>query len=307
MKLNLRSIDLNLLTIFDAIMLHGKLAVAADKLHMTQPAVSHALKRLRHTFDDELFIRTRQGMRPTTKALEIAPAIQSALNLVKTTIEDSQLFNPSESNRQFKIAFGRYGELQLLPELLNKVNAEPTLISIKSILDEQETGLDLVMSGDIDFCFDFVQPNSNKLDFCNFSTEELVVIARHNHPRLQGNKISLKQFFKEKHIVMTFGKQRRALLDDLMTKNGGSRRIMAELNQYIAAPMVVTQTDGIALVPKNMADFFLASHKITVMPLPLSLPPIPIYLIWHHSMNRDKGHQWMKKLILSINNNSIND
>lgn len=299
MKLNLRAIDLNLLTIFDAIMEQGKLALAADILHMTQPAVSHALKRLRHTFDDELFIRTRQGMRPTPKALEIAPAIQSALHLIKTTIEDSQLFNPSESSRQFKIAFGRYGELLLLPQLLNKVNASQTLISIKSILDEQETGLDLVMSGAIDFCFDFVQPNNNKLEFCNFSTEELVVIARHNHPRLQCNKISLQQFFDEKHIVMTFGKQRRALLDELMTQNGGSRRIMAELNQYIAAPMVVTQTDGIALVPKNMADFFLASHEIRVMPLPLSLPPIPIYLIWHHSMSRDRGHQWMKKLILS--------
>lgn len=296
MKLNLRAIDLNLLTIFDAIMVEGQMSKAAERLHMTQPAASHALKRLRQTFDDELFIRTRQGMKPTPRALEIAEPIKEALALVLNTLNADQPFDPALSDRPFKIAFGRYGELILLPQILNKVNEVETAISIHSYLDDQATGIDLVKEGNIDFCFDFVMPEDARLDFCLFSEQELVVIARNKHPRLT-DSISLEQYFSERHVVMSFGSERRERLQQFMSEQGGTRKILAEVNQYIAAPTVVMQTDGIATVPRQMAEFFLYQNALTVLPLPFEIPALPIYLIWHKGMNRDKGHQWLKQLI----------
>jgi len=297
MKLNLRSVDLNLLTIFDAIMTHGQMSKAAEALHMTQPAASHALKRLRHTFDDELFMRSRQGMKPTPRAQEIAGPIREILTQILDTLDSDQPFNPGESKRGFKIAFGRYGELILLPKILNQVNACPTNISVHSYLDDEETGIELVKEGNIDFCFDFVLPQDQRLDYCQFNQEELVVIARKDHPRLT-TSINIEEFFAEKHIVMTFGSDRRELLQQFMAKQGGKRKILAEVNQYIAVPTLVMQTDGIAIVPRQMAEFFLYQHQLTILTLPLKIPPLPTYLIWHKAMNRDKGHSWLKELIL---------
>ncbi|MEX1666571.1 LysR substrate-binding domain-containing protein [Zhongshania arctica] len=297
MKLNLRSVDLNLLTIFDAIMSCGQMSKAATQLHMTQPAASHALKRLRQTFNDELFIRTRQGMKPTARATEIAPAIREVLAKIIDTLDVGNIFEPRESDRIFKIAFGRYGELNLLPQLLNKVQEFDTDIRIHSHTDDQQTGIDLVRDGIIDFCYDFIPPEDKRLDFCPFRNEEIVVIARKNHPRIK-TEISLSQFFSEKHIVMTFGNDRRELLEKFMAEQGGKRQILTEVNQYLAVPTVVMQTDGIALVPRGMAEFKLYKDELTILPMPLALPSLPTYLIWHGANNQDKGHHWLKQLIL---------
>ncbi|GAA4096177.1 LysR substrate-binding domain-containing protein [Zhongshania borealis] len=299
MKLNLRSVDLNLLTIFDAIMNHGQMSKAAAQLHMTQPATSHALKRLRQTFDDELFIRTRNGMKPTARAIEIAGPIQEVLLKIRDTLDSNKHFEPTESDRAFRIAFGRYGELNLLPRILEKVNQVQTDISIYSHLDDQETGLESLKEGKIDFCFDFVSPQDKRLDYCEFKPEEIVVIARRDHPRL-GTKssISTKQFFDEKHIVMSFGSDRRELLQQFMEEQGGIRKILTEVNQYIAVPTVVMQSDGIAIVPRPMAEFFLYKDRLKIFKLPLGLPSLPIYLIWHRAMSQDKGHSWLKGLIM---------
>lgn len=249
MKLNLRAVDLNLLTIFDAIMTLGQMSKAAEQLHMTQPAVSHALNRLRQTFDDELFIRTRQGMKPTQRATEIVGPIREALAIVLDTLDSGQVFETEASQRAFRIAFGRYGELILLPQILNKVNAFETAMTIHSHLDSQATGIELIKSNDIDFCFDFVVPEDSRLDYCTFNEQDMVVIARKNHPRL-ANSISVEQYFSERHVVMSFGNERREHLQQLMSELGGERKILTEVNQYVAAPTVVMQTDGIATVPR---------------------------------------------------------
>lgn len=299
MKLNLRSVDLNLLTIFDAIMSQGQMSKAAEQLHMTQPATSHALKRLRQTFDDELFIRTRHGMKPTARALEIAEPIQEVLLKISDTLDTSKRFEPTESGRVFRIAFGRYGELNLLPRILEKVNQVQTAISIHSHLDDQITGLESLKDGKIDFCFDFIAPRDKHLDYCDFKPEEIVVIARRDHPRLASkSRITTKQFFEEKHVVMSFGRDRRELLEQFMEEQGGTRKILTEVNQYIAVPTVVMQSDGIAIVPRPMAEFFLYSDQLKIFRLPLDLPSLQTYLIWHQAMSRDKGHSWLKALIM---------
>ena len=115
---NLRSVDLNLLTVFEAIMVYGSLSSAAEKLGMTQSAVSQALARLRLTLRDEVFVRSGNGMHPSNHAVQIYPEIRKALSSIRIAIESKQIFDPDSSERTFKLAMGDYGEHLLLPELL---------------------------------------------------------------------------------------------------------------------------------------------------------------------------------------------
>lgn len=300
MKLNLRSVDLNLLTIFDAIMGEKQMTRAAKRLHMTQPAASHALTRLRHTFNDELFIRTRKGMKPTPRAEELAGPVREVLSLIQETLDPEPTFDPTTSSREFRIAFffGRFGEFSLLPTLLHKVNERETLINIKSYGDERGDVISLLKDGELDFSFDFQLPEEPALDSSPCGNLEMVVVARKNHPRLS-ESVSPQDYFAERHIVASVSEGRREIYEELMREQGGERTLMAEVNQVAAIPMLVMHTDGIATVPRVIAEMFLHEHQLEIFPFPLDIPPRPIYLIWHQAMNRDKGHQWLKELILA--------
>ncbi len=298
MKLNLRSVDLNLLTIFDAIMSERKMTLAAKRLHMTQPATSHALTRLRQTFDDELFIRTRAGMKPTPRAEALAGPIRDALLVIQETLEPDTAFDPQNSDREFKISFGRYGELSLLPRLLNALSEQKTGISIQSHGDDTGDNLVQVKDAVLDFCLDYRMPEDNQLQSQLCEHEEMVVIARKGHPRIT-KRLTKKRYFEEKHIVASLPEDRRELFQHFMREQGGERDIMAEVNQVTAIPLLISQTDSIASLPRSTAELFLQSHQLDMFTLPFEVPKLPVYLIWNKAMNRDKGHQWFRELVVS--------
>lgn len=297
MKLNLRAIDLNLLTIFDAIMQEKRMSRAAESLHMTQPAVSHALARLRTTFQDELFIRTRGGMKPTPKAMLLAHPIRDALLQIQEALEAGEQFDPAVARRTYNIAFAQYGEMSLFPALLNKVNQTAENIRIHSVGETNAEALELLKEGNIDFCFEMQNTKDERLDQCLFSEEEWVIITRKENCRYQ-KTITAKQYFAEKHIVLALKGERKQLIQRTMDELGGSRKILAEAQQIVAIPSLVMQTDAIATIPKKLAEFPLYKNKLKILPMPFSLPKTPFYLIWHRAMNKDQGHRWMRDLIL---------
>lgn len=299
----LRTLDLNLLKVFDAIYTCGSISGAAQSLHITQPAVSLALKRLREAVGDPLFIRAHRGMKPTHRANELAGPIKDALRVLAEALEQGQGFDPGQSNRVFRMAFGRYGELDLLPRLLKRLHASNCSATLRSVLDEGQTGLELVAAGDIDGCFDFVEPQLAHVNHCAFSHEQLVVIARRDHPRVQG-AITHEQYFDEYHVVMSFGAERRELLETYMSARGGTRKIMTAVNQYLAAPSVVAQTDALATVPMGMATFPVFKEKLQILDLPFQSPLLPTYLMWHQSRDSDPGWVWLRQQILALRTTS---
>ncbi len=298
--MNLRNIDLNLLTVFDTIIRTGKLSAAADQLGMTQPACSNALARLRLTFNDDLFIRTRYGMTPTQMAEDLAKPIREALGLIEGTLGGGAAFDPDTSTRTFKLAIGDYGEIILLPPLLNLVRQYAGDLTIKSYPELETSSLDLVRQGQIDFYFDFKAPTDKQLLFCELSEEETVVIARKGNPRYTST-ISRKEYLDADHIILTYRHQGLSMLDALLRQEGPiPRKSVAEVNQYVAVPGLVAKTDCIATVPKHMADYFAKREAINIFPLPFKMPKSKTYMIWHRSMESDKGHQWLKEIILKL-------
>jgi len=300
MKVNLRSVDLNLLTVFDAVMREGKLSDAAVKLGMTQPAASNAVSRLRLTFDDDLFIRTRQGMVPTPKAKELIGPIREALELIQGSLDPSSDFDPDVSERTFKLAIGDYGEIILLPALLSIFSQHQGALRIQTFPEMDKTSYELVKQAQIDFYFDYKPPVDEQLDFCQIGEEEVVVIARKGHPTIT-TKLSQKDYLDANHVILDFRHHDLTMLEDLLrVKKRIPRKAMAEVRQFVSVPELVTKTDCIATVPRKMAEYYSKRDEINIFPLPFKIDKGKAYMIWHKAMNRDKGHQWLKNNIIEL-------
>lgn len=278
-------------------MTHKKMSRAAEQLHMTQPAVSHALARLRTTFNDELFVRTRGGMKPTPKALSLADPIRDALLQIQEALDCEQEFDPATAQRRFRLSLLQYGEITMLPRLLNKLEDQAPYVSIESVDEDPVIALDKVRELEIDFCFDVRKPEDERLDCSLCGEEEWVVISRKDHPRLK-NAITPAQYFKEQHVVLAIQGERKQYIEDIMAALGGERKILAEAQQLIAIPTLVMGTDAIATLPRQMIDYLPYRHYLNLLETPLKLPATPLYLIWHRAMNKDQGHQWLKDLLL---------
>jgi len=299
MKKNLRGIDLNLLTVFDAIVAEGKLSKAGERLGMTQPAVSGALARLRITFDDELFIRTGQGMEPTPKAHTLIEPIRDALSIIQATLEHSKTFDPYTSQRVFKLSMSDVVELSLMPLLLKKVSEQSPSISFESFPELSKSSFELLKQGQLDIYFDYIEPKDKQLEYYKVAEDFAVVIARENHPRID-KKISMKQYLAERHIILNHRHNRKTVLEQLLEGKKLPRKVLAEVRQYTAVPEMVTQTDAIAVLPKRLAYYYANLLPIKIMPFPLLLNKLPAFMIWHKALNQDQGHLWLRKLILEL-------
>lgn len=299
MNKNLRGIDLNLLTVFDAIMTEEKLSKAGDRLGMTQPAVSAALARLRVTFNDELFLRSRQGMVPTPKANELIKPIRDALGIIRETLEASEDFDPQTSERTFRITMSDFGELTLMPHLLAKVAEQSQFITIQSQPELGKINYEQLKQGQLDLHFDYLQPKDNQLDSIPIAEDVVVVIARRNHPRLS-KTISMDEFLAERHIILNYRDKKKTILEQLLEGQKLSRRVLAEATQYTAVPEMVVRTDAIAVLPKRMALYYQSLLPLEVMPSPLPLATLHAYMVWNKALNRDQGHQWLRNLIFSL-------
>ncbi len=300
MPINLRSIDLNLLTVFDAVMESGKLSIAAQTLGMTQPAVSNAVARLRLTFSDELFVRSRYGMTPTPKAQELINPVRQALNIIQSTLDPDSRFDPNTSTRTFKLAIGDYGELVLLPALLSILSQYKGKLKIQTFPETDKTSYELAKQAQLDFYFDYKKPENEQLDYCQVSEEEVVVIARKQHPKLK-HSITKNEYIQAQHIIVKFNHHNLTMLEDFLKLDKRiPRKVMAEVRQYIALPGLITNTDCIATVPRRMAEHYAFRDNIKIMPLPFKMEKTKAYMIWHKAMNQDEGHTWLKNIIIKL-------
>lgn len=300
MAINLRSVDLNLLTVFSAVMEHGKLSGAADQLGMSQPAVSNAVARLRLTFHDELFIRSRHGMLPTQRAKELIAPVRQALEIVQNVLNPENNFDPNLSNRIFKLAIGDYGELILLPILLSMFSQYQGDLQIQTFPEVNSESFELVKQGQIDFYFDYKPPIEEQLDYCQIGEEEVVVIARKHHPLFK-KSLSHDEYMDAKHIILKFHHSSLTMLEDFLRINKRiPRKVMAEVRQYVAIPGLITHTDCIATVPKKMAEYYAQREAIKIFPFPFEMEKTKTFMIWHKAMNQDQGHVWLKEQILTL-------
>ncbi len=293
MKLNLRSVDLNLLTVFDALMCEQHLSRAAQRLGMSQPAVSAALQRLRLTLKDELFVRSRQGMMPTPRARTLHPPLQQALAQISEALSGGDDFDPARSERQFRLLADSYLEITGLGQLLSTLRAAgPGLGLIAEPVAERDP-LAALRRLEVDVVLDYVRLDAERVEAEELAREELVVIARRDHPRI-GDSLSLEQYLAEGHAVLPPRSREQRPLELALGGRALPRRAEATVHHFSAMPAVVAQTDYLATMPRALALILAQAFAVKCLPFPLPVAPVSIWMMWPAVLNADAGHRWLR-------------
>jgi len=304
--MNLRGIDLNLFTVFEVVYEEGNQQRAAERLGMTQPAVSSAMSRLRDAIREELFIPSPRGVTATTAADRLYSQLEPAMQIIRQAVEGGQAFDPKEMERTFRVATGyasaALGSIGALLQWLSK-EAPGIRLAIEAAEDPQELPRKLRV-GAIDFIADYARYDDDELHHEVVLHQALVAIARKGHPRIDG-RLTKKQFVEERHVIHQEDHPQRQAPRLRDVDSSIAYRADIEVGNALAIPIIVSQTDLIAVTTEKIARFFSKPFALQVLELPVKLPPIPVFLIWHRSRERDPGHAWMREGIRRVMQTSV--
>ena len=291
--MKISTFDLNLFVVMNAIYTEGSLTKAAEVVGITQPAVSNALARLRDKFDDELFIRTGSGMVPTHKTENIISDVQNALNLMQRSINEPGEFNPTSSERVFRISLGDISEGRILPYLLEYINKNSPGIVIESYYTDRKDIVHSLATNELNFAVDPIIPRSKDVTTQKVFSDNFVCAHRANHPLTKLKKFDLDALLDLKFINISNRKRGPAFIDTELAKLQLQRNIVLRAQHFLVTPEIVRNTDLVLVCSRSFAK----KHGLNFKELPIDLPPVEQYLIWHNSDDNDGSHIWMRELI----------
>lgn len=294
--MNLSRIDLNLFVVFEAIFTLGGITAAAGKLNLSQSAVSHALARLRVLFDDPLFERKSGGMIPTPRARALIGDVRIALQSMEETLQRNGHFNPVTAQRRFTLAMGNPMDTLLLPALMKRIELAPG-IEIAAAYSNRRRIESALRDGSLDAALDVLMPMSADIGHKAILTDPMVILARRDHPRVQG-QIDLDTYLELDHTQVSSRRFGPAIEDMALRRLGLKRRVRLRCQHYAAACRIVSQTDFLATMPSRFAASSNAALQNQLLPAPFEVPPIEMFLYWNTGTDNDAGAQWLRNQIL---------
>lgn len=291
--------DLNLLPVFRALMEERSVTRAAERMGMTQPALSNALARLRVMMQDQLFIRERYGIQPTPVAIALAPGISEALDSLDEAVRGQQDFDPAQAERLFTIALTGYVEFALMPAIVARLQQVAPGIALRLI----PYGNDLVEAGVVSgttalVLGRMVDPPDN-LVVQHLMDEGFACIVRKSHPRI-GDTLTREQFERTKHVnVMPAGRLRAGLFQAL-ARQELKRDVAISVTNFFAVAEMVAVTDHIATLPVLICERLRNDPRLKVVPTPVDLGTFPVEMAWHVRYRNDPAHRWLRSLIADV-------
>ena len=297
--MNLRDLDLNLLVVFNQMLLDRSASVAAEKLGMSQPAVSNALRRIRQLLNDELFVRTSKGMEPTPYALHLAEPVAYALNTLQAALSRSESFDPKTSARTFNLAMTDIGEMYFMPPLMNALSRMAPKVQVHTHRTNTENIKEDLLSGSIDVAIGLMPYLQAGFFQKRLFRQRYVCMFREGHPTAK-SPMTLAQFSKLEHVGVTAPNTGHGEIDSFLARAGVTRHIRLVVPHFIAVGHILQSTDLIATLPEGFAERSVEPFGLVVSPHPVKLPEIAISMFWHAKYNRDPGNMWLRQLISEL-------
>lgn len=297
--MNLRALDLNLLVVFDALMIERHVSRAAERLALSQPAVSNALSRLREALDDPILVRTSRGMEPTPRALELHAPLHASLAQIQHTLSTPARFEPGTAQHRFVIGASDYMEFLVMPPLVKALQeqAPGVDLSVRSLqLSAPEEALD---SGEIDLAFGYFPDLPKRLRQAHMFTEHLECAVRKGHPTV-GESLTLEQYAALPHLYISSRRRNAGLVDEALARLGLSRRISVSVPHFLVAPFIIVESDVVMTVNSRIARTYARAMPIRVLPPPLELPDFRISMVWHPRSDKEAAHEWLRARLTQV-------
>lgn len=304
---NFRTLDLNLLRVFDEVMAERNLTRAAHNLAMTQPAVSNALRRLRELLGDELVRRAGFGVEPTPAAEALWPAVREALGLLRGALSPGE-FEPGTASNTFYLAMADATGAKLVPSLINICEAEAPGVNLRVLPLATRDPRTLLENGTVDVAIGHFpaviaelgaaqqQDEVPRFAFQRLYDGHYVVVMRRGHP-LAGRPLSLDEYCAARHLLVSFSGRPFGFVDEALTARSRIRRVVLTVNQFFTAGRVVTTTDLLTVLPRHFLSATGMEDELATTELPLAVPEVHVDNLWHRQRQHDEAHRWLREAI----------
>jgi DNA-binding transcriptional LysR family regulator len=300
---NIRKLDLNLFIVLEALIREHSVTRAADRLGLSQPAVSAALKRLRQQLGDPLLVRTRDGMLPTPRAEQIFVSLGQSLDSIQDVLQDGPSFAPERTQRSFNLMLSDIGEIVYLPRLIERLrrDAPGIRLTVRRLVRPRVS--EELASGRIDLAVGWVdRPGDVHRD--DLFMEDFVCIVRPRHPRI-AKRLTLAQFSSEWHLVVgrpdagpdVFLRATNAAMEKLFSKAVRERKVALLVPHFLAVPNIICNTDLLCVVPRQLGQVYEAYGQVRIVALPVACGSFAVSQFWHKRFDSDQGNVWLRAQI----------
>jgi DNA-binding transcriptional LysR family regulator len=293
----IRRLDFNLLLVFQQLLVHRRTTVVAERLGLSQSAVSHALARLREAFGEPLFLRRSDGLRPTQAALLLGPKVDALLELAAETVDAGGRFDPGGSTRLFRIATNDYVAAILGPLLQAAFQREAPQANFSVRFATGAEALDVLDADGADLVvgrFDAVRPG---VDATVLSRDVYHAVVRKHHPQFRRGGLTMEKYLALPHLLVSFHGEPYGPVDQALARLGHRRTIRGSVPMFLSALSIVGQGDVIATVPRPLAERYAATFGLRHLPLPFEMDLSTMLLVRHGRSRRDAGLDWLTRVI----------
>ena len=308
--LKLRTFDLNLHKVFDAVMAERSLTRAAHQLSLTQPAVSNALRRLREALGDDLLMRKGRGLEPTVRALELWPAVQEALQKLHTSLAPS-VFDPATATTSFVLTMADATAAELMPGLVDVITREAPGVTLRVVPLTTRDPRRLPDEGQADLAIGHfpavladLTARAQSGEAVSFLHHRLfagdyVCVMRKNHPLAQGT-LTLDQYCAARHMLVSFSGRAFGFIDEALALLRRKRPVVLTVNQFFTAGKVVAHSDLLTVLPRHFVNVTGFVAQLEQRELPFKVPPIQVDALWHQRQNGSSAHAWLRAQVVAL-------
>lgn len=296
--MNFSTFDLNLLRVLDALLREQNVSRAAERLALSQPAVSNALNRLRELLDDPLLVRVGRRMQPTPRALGLEAPVRSALRQLELSLTAGNAFDPAESRQRFSIAVTDYVELACMPHLLERLSRRAPGLGIDIRHLSPTLPVEALDKGDLDLVLGRFDEVPARFARQHWMSETLCLAMQRKHPQIHG-PLDLATFLELRHLWV-HGGQTRGMVDQWLGEQGLSRQILYTTPNYLQAAHIVASSELVAVLPRALAVHFARMLPIELHELPFALGPFHLEIVHLAQRGREAALQWLVGEIAAV-------
>jgi DNA-binding transcriptional LysR family regulator len=301
LSMNWRAFDLNLLVVFESLMQERSVTRAGKRLGMSQPAVSHALNRLRYLVKDQLFIRTPKGMVPTLRAEQLALPLRRALAEMERALEP-EMFVAAEADRRFAVAVNNYSSIVVAPPLVAAASGAAPFVQLDLRPNGPREIFDRLDSGEFEVAIGRFPAVGERFGRTALLEDGFVAVMRRGHRAGRG-KLSAEAFRDLDHVEISSSGDDTGFIDiDRSLVASGARRRIAARVPYLSAGAVLAGSDMVATLSRRVAERLVRDSRsaLQLRELPLTSPMVRISMVWHRKLDGSSAHRWLRDLITSV-------